>query len=132
MIIFVISNPKLIWVDVLFFKFLKFCFRRFTVIFSAAILDRRYQLSMPTCNPIQSNKLKNAMYQFEDIFKFWRHDMNITLWVVLIYICTNLYFNLKTFANESKVWECSIWKYQISRYDVINWILPKFERFDFS
>ena len=35
-------------------------------LFSAAILDRRYQPRMLGCNPIQSNELKKKMAKFEE------------------------------------------------------------------
>ena len=38
-------------------------------VFSAAILDRRYEPKTLVCNPIQSNELKNPMYQFEESCK---------------------------------------------------------------
>ena len=45
--------------------FAYFGFNVFSV-FSAAILDRRYEPKTLVCNPIQSNELKNITYQFEE------------------------------------------------------------------
>ena len=45
--------------------FANFGFNGFSV-FSAAILDRRYEPKTLVCNPIQSNELKNITYQFEE------------------------------------------------------------------
>ena len=93
-----------------FSNFQNYCFNGFPLFFSAAILDRRYQLSMPMCNPIQSNKLKNTINQFEGIYKeikgvrvphlkksiwpLWRHKTDFyKVWDIRFLI--NDFFSLK-------------------------------------
>ena len=102
LIMVIFSNQQLLWMDVLFFTFRIFCFNGFPLFFRQPYLKEDINWVSLCKTPHKAMSWKTQC------------------------------INLNAFANESTVWECRIKKYQISRYDVINWIFEQFESFNLS